>query len=105
MHVMKQTNSQNKDELNPDGSHQYFILEPQTNQPVNNIRRVDEEEELQYHNPKHIYFILEPNSSKLKQIDTNQETPERMPDHIYFVLEKENPVHYMSTGMPGGAAN
>ena len=105
MHVRKDKNYQDKDELKPDGYHQYFILEPQTKQPMSNIRRVNEEEELQYHNPNHIYFILDPNARKLKPIDSSEETPERMPDHVYFVLEKENPGHYMATDTPGHDTN
>ena len=105
VHVTKENSSQNQTEMSPDGNRQYFILEPQTKQPMDNIRRVDQEEEIQYHNPNHVYFILEPNTSKLKHIDSDQETPERMPDHVYFVLEKETPVRYMTTDIQGHTSN
>ena len=80
-------------------NHHYFILEPETKKPVDNIRRVNDEEEIQYLNPNHVYFILEPETSKLKPVDTDNQTAERNQDHIYFVLEKQPETEYMVTDL------
>lgn len=89
MHV----DEKKKEEINAERksveNHYYHVLEQQTQQLFNNIRRVSDDEELQYFNPNHIYFVLEPTTSKLTHIDLIHDTTERTPDHIYFVLDKQ----------------
>lgn len=99
MHIDIESKNQDNDGPKLDENHCYFILEPQTRQPMNNVRRVNDEEELQYYNPDHIYFILEPNSTKLKPVDATNQNIQRKTDHIYFVLEKEHQGHYMSSNV------
>lgn len=89
MHVDEKKKEEFSVERKSVENHYYHVLEQQTQQLFNNIRRVSDDEELEYFNPNHIYFVLEPTTSKLKHIDVTNETTERMPDHIYFVLDKQ----------------
>ena len=100
MHVtIEDKNNTDRDGVKHAGDHQYYILEPQTNQPVNNIRRVSDEEEIQYYSPNHEYFILEPDTNTLKPVDIATQMTDRKPDHIYFVLEKQPETPYMVSGL------